>query len=91
MAGRRAGKNRRAVNRTVRALKASGAIGDQHRALIEMVCTLADAVDRLPYEPQLWREYRLAVVELNKLGSDDADPFEDLITRLRSPVGNASN
>jgi hypothetical protein len=73
------------------ALEQSGKLGGASEALVQVVRSLADSVDRDPQNASLWREYRGAVSDLLKLGADDGDAFTDLVTRLRSPVGDAPN
>lgn len=86
-----AGSNRIAVDTTLKSLEASGKVGGVNEALVQLVRSLADAVDRDPQNASLWREYRGAVGDLLKLGSDDTDAFADLVTRLRTPVGDPAN
>lgn len=87
-----AGPNRRAVDDTLDAFRAEGRITAEHAALVQLVQSLADACDREPRNASLWREYRGAVTDLGRLAQDGAaDAFADLVNRLRSPVGDASN
>ena len=85
------GPNRRAANRTLRGLRSSGLIRDEHRALVQAVCSLADAVDREPDSAPLWREYRLLLVDLGRLAQHDSDAFGDLLAELRAPLGHPAN
>ncbi len=88
---KRPGPNRRAVDDTVRDLRKAGHLTAQHRALVTLATSLAAAVDAEPENASLWREYRGAIGDLGKLVRDEGDAFVDLVTRLRTPVGDAAN
>lgn len=86
-----AGSNREAVDTTLKVLEEGGKLDGASQALVQLVRSLADSVDRDPQNASLWREYRGAVSDLLKLGANDGDAFTDLVTRLRSPVGDTPN
>lgn len=86
-----AGSNREAVDTTLKVLEDGGKLAGADVALVQLVRSLADSVDRDPQNASLWREYRGAVADLLKLGRDDSDAFTDLVNRLRTPVGDTTN
>ena len=86
-----AGPNRTAVDATLDTLTSKGRLRSEDDALVQLVRSLAGAVDSDPQNASLWREYRGAVTDLLKLGRDDSDAFKDLVTRLRTPVGDPTN
>jgi len=88
---RRPGPNRRAVDGTLRALCAADRLAPEHDALVQLVRSLADAVDQHPDNASLWREYRTAVSDLTDLTREDGDAFGELVRRLSAPVGDATN
>ena len=82
------GRNLRALNRT---LKTVGGFGDQDAAALELVRSLARAVDGSPGRAALWEQYRAALKEL--LADDRGDEFEKLLPSLNSgaAVGDTSS
>lgn len=87
----RRGPNRRAVDGTLRALRAADRLAPEHDALVQLVRSLADAVDAHPDNASLWREYRTAVTDLADLTREDGDAFTGLVARLSAPVGDTTN
>ena len=83
--------NRQAADATLKILADNARLTEQDEALVHLVRSLASAVDADPQNASLWREYRAAVNDLLKLGRDDTDAFSDLISRLRTPVGDQAN
>ena len=55
-------------------------------ARIQILRSLADAVDVKPHSPQMWREYRDALEEL--IAGGDPEELPDLLAELRSDVGD---
>lgn len=80
----RRGPNRRALDRTLRGM-------DLPRAVVQMLRSLADAVDAEPKKAALWREYREALREA-LVQKEEADAAATL-AELRSvpAVGNAAD
>lgn len=85
-----AGRNERAVNRTLRELKASGAVEHVPAALVELCKSLACAVDVEPGNAALFREYRAALDDLREAaeGAPDDDTADFLIS-IQTPRGRA--
>lgn len=83
-------KNLTAANKAIRAL----ALGDEHAGLVELVRSLARAVDAAPDDANLFREYRQALKELGSLGSGDDDGAAEFLVSITTPgrgaVGNTS-
>lgn len=82
------GANRRALDRTLTALRALGRLEDTDLALVALCESTADAVDDSPDRASLVKEYRECLVLLGGLGSDGGDAFADLIGRLSASVGD---
>lgn len=69
--------NAAAVARTVEALRVAGRLQDEHAATVQMVESLALAVDSDPGNASLWREFRAALDSLMRIGEvNDADQDE---------------
>jgi hypothetical protein len=85
MAARRKGPNRAALDATLREIERE--VPD---VLVQMLRSLADAVDAEPAKASLWREYREALREvLDAHGDDDA---KQLLQELGiAQVGNATD
>ena len=81
-----AGRNRKAVDQLVKALRDLGRLEDVDAPLVTAARSLADIVDG-PDEPDaaLWRQYRQAVADLREVGADDgsSDAIGDLLAELR--------
>ena len=78
--------NAAAVARTVEALRVAGRLRDEDAATVQMVESLALAVDSDPGNASLWREFRAALDSLMKIGEvndADADEINLILTALR--------
>lgn len=78
--------NSAAVARTVEALRTAGRLQDEHAATVQMVESLALAVDTDPGNASLWREFRAGLDSLLKVGEvndADADEISLIISALR--------
>ena len=78
--------NAAAVARTVEALRVAGRLRDEDAATVQMVESLALAVDSDPGNASLWREFRAALDSMMKLGEvndDDADEITRILAALR--------
>ena len=78
--------NAAAVARTVDALRTAGRLQDEHAATVQMVESLALAVDSDPGNASLWREFRAGLETLMKVGEvndDDADEISVILAALR--------
>ena len=78
--------NAAAVARTVEALRVAGRLRDEDAATVQMVESLALAVDSDPGNASLWREFRAALDSLMRIGevSDaSADEVNLIIEALR--------
>lgn len=73
--------NAAAVARTVAALNRMGVLHEEHSALVQVVDSLALAVDSDPGNASLWREFRAALDSLMKLGDTD-DGNGDELTQI---------
>lgn len=82
------GRNRTAVELTIRALSALGRLSDVDEARVAIVRALADAVDVEPLNASLWREFRAAESDLRELTNNDDDDFTALLQSLSSEVGD---
>jgi hypothetical protein len=80
-----AGRNRKAADATIRALRGLGRLEPVDDALIAQVRSLADAVDAAPDDSRLWGQYRAALGDLREVGVDDgsADAIAELLARVR--------
>jgi len=83
--------NRRALNRTLAAMRASGRLDEMDAAVVVAAQALADAVDTNPRSPGLWKEYREALATLATVGKDaPPDGLDELLDRIgRTPLGDA--
>lgn len=86
--------NREAVDATVKALKRDNRLKDEDAAVVQMVESLADAVDFEPGNASLWREFRAGLETLRSLGledQNDGDEISLIIAALRgdAPVRDA--
>lgn len=59
-----------------------GRLEEIDAARIQILRSLADAVDSKPHSPQMWREYRDALEELIEGG--DPEDLPDLLAELRA-------
>ena len=87
----RRGVNRRAVDATLADLRAQGRLSEGHSAVVQLIRSLADAVDRAQGNASLWREYRAGLLDLERATRTDPDGYADLIGSLRAPVGDTEN
>ena len=55
-------------------------------ATVEMLRSMADALDTKPWNSQMWREYRETIEGLRAGGNDDADLQAALLAELQAPV-----
>lgn len=77
------GRNRSAVEASVPHL----ATGPEHVALVELVRSLADAVDIEPLNDRLWRQYQQALDSLMEATADGgSDDFAKRVAELRAPI-----
>ena len=81
--------NAAAIGRTLAALEAAGRLEEVDAAEVQMLRSLAAAVDVRPHSPGLWQQYREALGGVRSDGGDD-DDLQDLLERLSSPVGDSS-
>lgn len=82
------GRNRAALEETIRALEADGRLGPVDAGRVEIARGLADVVDMYPESPILWREYRTAEKALREEAENHGDPFDQLLAHLSAEVGN---
>lgn len=78
--------NSAAVARTVEALRLEGKLSDRDAALVQVVESLASAVDMEPGNASLWREFRAALDSLMRVGEvndDNADEIGSIVAALR--------
>lgn len=75
--------NTAALSRTLDALRAAGRLEPIDAARVQMLRSLAAAVDERPYSDRLWREYREALSEV--LDADDAadDSLAEAVAAIR--------
>lgn len=81
-------KNTTAARRTIASLRDTGRLELADEALVQLVLSLAAAVDNNPDSAPLWREYRAAVQTLRSASECDPDTFGDLIAGLFAEVGD---
>jgi hypothetical protein len=84
------GRNRKAVEDMVAALRANGRMEAIDSARLVAAQALADAVDSEPTNASLWREYRAALETLRQAGDNGTDDFAALIAGLSAEVGDAT-
>ena len=86
-----AGRNERAVTATLKELKTNGSLGLVPKALVELVRSLASAVDEEPGNAALFREYRASLDDLREAASAsvDDDTAEFRIS-IQTPRGRAT-
>lgn len=85
------GRNRTAVEATVKALRDNGRLEQVDEARVIAACALADAVDADPTNASLWREYRAAVETLRQASDGGTDDFAALMAGLSAEVGDTKN
>jgi hypothetical protein len=77
------GPNREAVEKTLKALE--GRLEDADAARIQMLRSMADSLDKRPFNSQMWKEYRTALEGLIA-GEHDDDAFKALLSELSATV-----
>ena len=80
--------NFQALTKTVQELRDAGRLDLIDAARVRIALGLAAAVDSMPDNPTLWREYRAAEKALREETETNADPFDALIKSLSSPMVN---
>lgn len=85
----RKGANRRAIDKTIAALKASGRLEDADSALVAALQSLADAVDVDTGNAALWREYRAYEQRLRQTGEGTASGLDAALAALSTPMGDS--
>lgn len=78
--------NYRALEKTIAELRALGQLGEQDHARIQIALGLAAAVDAMPDNPSMWREYRAAEKALREEASAHGDPFDKLIASISAEI-----
>ena len=78
--------NSEAVRRTIEALRSSGKLAQIDEARIRIVIGLAAAVDAMPDNPSMWREFRAAEKALREEALAHGDPFDQLIASLTAEI-----
>jgi hypothetical protein len=81
--------NRKAVDATIKAMRKDGRLKAADAATVQMVESLADAVDIDPANASLWREFRASLDSLMRLGleeKNDGDEIALIIAALRGPA-----
>jgi hypothetical protein len=84
------GRNRKAIEETIKALHDVGRLERVNTALIAICQSLADAVDLDPDNASLWREYRAAESALRATDDQTQDEFTSLLASLSAEVGTTS-
>ena len=82
--------NVQAVSRYLDGLYPDG-IPREHWPIVQVVRSLAVAVDTLPDQPALWKQYREALCDLDELHAYEEDKLDAIITRLQAPVDNTED
>jgi hypothetical protein len=81
------GRNRKAVEATIAALRLAGRLEQVNSAQIAICQSLADAVDLDPDNASLWREYRAAEAALRISDDNNQDEFSSLLADLSAQMG----
>jgi hypothetical protein len=82
------GENRRAIDSTLAELDRMGRLEGIDAARVQMLRSMADALDRKPWNSQMWKVYGEALGELTASGDDD-DAIQAVIDELQSSSGDA--
>ena len=77
-----------AMKLTIEQLRQAGRLDKIDEARVRIALGLAAAVDSMPDNPTLWREYRNAEKALRNESEAHGDPFDELIRTLTAEVGN---
>lgn len=78
--------NYEALKTTIEELRNAGRLETIDSARVRIALGLAAAVDSMPDNPTLWREYRAAEKALREETEAHGDPFDELIRQLSTPV-----
>ncbi len=78
--------NYQALLRTIAELRAAGQLTELDQARIQIALGLAAAVDAMPDNPSMWREYRAAEKALREEASAHGDPFDQLLASITAEV-----
>jgi hypothetical protein len=82
--------NSQAVSSYLAGLYPDG-IPQEHWPIVQVVRSLALAVDTLPEQPALWKQYREALCDLDELHAYEEDKLGEIITRLQAPIDNGED
>lgn len=83
--------NSLSADKTIAALESAGRIEEIDSALIQMVRSLAAAVDSDPQNAPLWGRYQVALELLRELDAGDLDEFQALLDEMQATVGNEAD
>lgn len=86
MADETAGTNSAALATTLQKLKDLGRLEEIDAARVQMLKTMASALDEEPHRAALWKEYRAALKEL--MADDSSSTVDDALAGLFADVGN---
>ena len=78
--------NLQALEATIQQLRESGRLDVIDAARVRIALGLAAAVDAMPDNPTLWREYRAAEKALREESEAHGDPFDQLIKSLSAEI-----
>lgn len=78
--------NLQALEATIQELRESGRLDVIDAARVRIALGLAAAVDAMPDNPTLWREYRAAEKALREESEAHGDPFDQLIKSLSAEI-----
>ena len=78
--------NLQALEATIEQLRESGRLDVIDAARVRIALGLAAAVDAMPDNPTLWREYRAAEKALREETEAHGDPFDQLIKSLSAEI-----
>jgi hypothetical protein len=78
--------NLQALEATIEQLRESGRLDVIDAARVRIALGLAAAVDAMPDNPTLWREYRAAEKALREESEAHGDPFDQLIKSLSAEI-----
>jgi hypothetical protein len=83
--GAAAGPNAKAVEVTLGELRRMGRLEPVDEARVQGLRSIAAALDQNPFNSQMWREYREAIVGLTA-NDGDSDSVDRLLDELSAPV-----
>ncbi len=79
-----------ALKKTVRVLKKSGRLTDEHAALLAIAEGMAEGLDNPtaddPNTAAMWKEYRAAVSALMEVAADVDSASADVVALVRTPL-----